>query len=419
MIDLAKDVCLGLASSFTSSLPWWVQSLFISTTSFFNAFILFFMMYLWTMNRQTHLKKTKGSNVPFKTLQGSATVLEDEEDDDLIMEEHLESAGTITPGRRWSKLTPLKSDLRRKQAWVGIKNINIELDDDEQEFVPPVFKYKSSEELTSSLLEQDPFRKKRSLLEIAAKVKVFSYLGVPAMKESLTYAEYIDVAQGGFLFERGKFDGSLFVVVSGRIQCCFHEYPLEDVEDGMDEKLLTFTSGPGDVVTPLLALLSALVWAQKARDRPDGTHEPLAIATGVSAIATAENTRLICIPPTCFVNILEKFPSDVYRVAQTILCRTQRVTLQTLVKTLGLHKELVRKTGGMWELPDAKEKRLSMPEWQRIQDTFASTDTPIRYGSHSKRGGSRHGNGTQCSRVGSKIIELTTRLSSRFHQVKR
>jgi len=337
------------------------------------------------MNRQTHLKKTKGSNVPFKSSSSTVTVEEEDDYDDVFLEEfnHLESAGTITPGRRWSKLKPQKSDLRRRKTWTGIKNINIELDDDEQEFVPP-----GRGELSSLLEGQVTPSKRRSLMDIAAKVKVFSYLGVEAMKESLKYAEYVDVTLGETLFERGKFDGSLFVVVSGRIQCRFHEYPLEDLEDDgtqgekkkneeEEEKLLGFTSGPGDVVTPLLALLSALVWAQKARDNPDDSHEPLAIASGVSAVATAEDTRLIRIPPTCFANILEKFPSDVYRVAQTILCRTQRVTLQTLVKTLGLHKDLMRKDGSVWEMKEAKEKRLAMPEWQRIEAAFGNADAPI------------------------------------------
>jgi lysophospholipid hydrolase len=180
------------------------------------------------------------------------------------------------------------------------------------------------------------------------------------------------VPLGETLFERGKFDGSLLVVVSGRIQCRFHEYPLQDDgEFDYEENILGFTSGPGDVVTPLLGLLSALVWAQQAKDNPESgsshPQEPLAIASGVSAIATAENTRLIRIPPTCFAHVLEKFPSNVYRVAQTILCRTQRVTLKTLVKTLGLHKDLIVGDASLWEGKDIKEKRLQMPEWRRIE----------------------------------------------------
>lgn len=329
--------------------------------------------------------------MPFKSTSDGTLVTQDEDDeeDEETTLQELDLATTAsTPGRRWSKLKPLRSDLKRRKTWTGINNINIELDDDEQEFIPPS-KKKSNQTLPSLLEDEETLTSKQeSLLDIAAKVKVFSYLGVEAMKESLTYAEYVNVPLGDTLFERGKFDGSLFVVVSGRIQCRFHEYPLQDVDSednaqqqqhGVKEKekegekhLLKFTSGPGDVVTPLLALLSALVYAQKAQDDPDGCcNEPLAIASGVSAIATADNTRLIRIPPTCFAKILEKFPSDVYRVAQTILCRTQRVTLQTLVKTLGLHKDLMRRGGSaLWEVEGAKETRAAMEEWQRLEAVF-------------------------------------------------
>ena len=325
------------------------------------------------MNRQTHLKKTKGSNVPFKERTDSDnTLILEEEEEDLFPELDLATSPTTqatTPGKRWSKLKPQKSDLRRKKTWTSIKEINVELDDeldDEVDFVPPALRRDSN-------LFHD---KEQSLFEIAQKVKVFSHLGVEAMTESLTFAEYVDVPLGETLFERGKFDGSLLVVVSGRIQCRFHEYPLEDDEHENEENVLGFTSGPGDVVTPLLGLLSALVWAQQEKDNPSPSEssshpqEPLAIASGVSAIATAENTRLIRIPPTSFAHILEKFPSDVYRVAQTILSRTQRVTLQTLVKTLGLHKELIVGDASLWEGKEIKEKRLQMPEWQRIETSF-------------------------------------------------
>ena len=329
------------------------------------------------MNRQTHLKRTRGSVVPFKSESSIATTEQEEEEE----EQEILPPEVDVQGRRWSKLKPQKSDLRRRKTWTSINNINVELDDDEQEFIPPMTRITSSQEGLPSLLEGDPSPSKKTLMDIAAKVKVFSYLGVDALKESLNYVEYIEVPLGDTLFERGKFDGSLLVVVSGRIQCRFHEYPLEDQysEDSVNdndgkENLLTFTSGPGDVVTPLLALLSALVLAQNAQDDPESCNESLAIASGVSAVATIENTRLIRIPPTCFATILEKHPSDVYRVAQTIICRTQRVTLQTLVKTLGLHKDLMRRDGNIWELRGAKEKRLASQEWQRIVAAFKDRD---------------------------------------------
>lgn len=363
----------------------------ISTSSFFNACVLCFMMYLWTMNRQTHLKKTKGSTAPFKS-ENKLPQKEEEEEETSEFELDLATSTTNTiaaDARHWSKLKPQKSDLRRRKTWTSINFIDVELDDDEEEFIPPAKSSQALGLLETPLSEKVP--SKRTLMEIAARVKIFSYLGESAMEESLNYAEYVDVPLGAALFERGNFDGSLFVVVSGSVQCRFHEYPLEDHDDEgssdtesvvEDENVLAFSSGPGDVVTPLLALLSALVSAQKKRDDHDTTEttckeEPLAIASGVSAVATAQHTRLIRIPPTCFATILEKFPSDVYRVAQTILCRTQRVTLQTLVKTLGLHKELVRRDGIVWAEREAKKARSKSQEWQRITTNFQHKGTSL------------------------------------------
>jgi hypothetical protein len=75
---------------------WWIKGLFISTTSFFNAILLVFVIYFWTMNRQTHLKKTKGSNVPFKQRIDSdhTLILEEEEEEDVFPELDL---ATSTP----------------------------------------------------------------------------------------------------------------------------------------------------------------------------------------------------------------------------------------------------------------------------------------------------------------------------------
>ena len=385
---------------------WRLSLAFFGTASFFNGMALLLILYLWIINRQAHVKKTKGSHVGFKVQDETAGDDESDSSDDEddggqevidqieLDEDDAEGADEISPGkksaegiRRSQKWRRLMSDVKRSKAYESIMNFEVDPDDDVPE-----------EELREERERQVKDRRKEfgavrvdrptygSLAEIASKIKVFSIFGQDALKLCLSEAEYIDLEPGQELFERGSFDGSLFVVLAGSIQCFFHDYPLAEKDIAADatdeEKVLSFTSGPGTVVTPLLAMLEALVQHQRVQARADDTDAPAApqvllMAGGVSAVAT-KNSRLIKVPARCYSVVMDSFPADVHRVLVTIVQRVQRVTLQVLVKTLGISQELLRR-GADFETPTAWANRMSSKEWYRLSSSLTGgggTKTP-------------------------------------------
>jgi len=96
----------------------------------------------------------------------------------------------------------------------------------------------------------------------------------------------------------------------------------------------------------------------------------------VRAIVTKPNTRLLRVPARCFVAILKKFPCDVYNITQTIVARLQRVTIQTLVRFLGLDAGLLgmsdsssTSAGGWGALPQKKPRSTTM-EWNEFEQSL-------------------------------------------------
>ena len=272
---------------------WRLSLAFFSTASFFTGMTMLLMLYIWIINRQTHVKKTKGSHVAFKLQEDGADDDEsvsddDDDDDDESTGGHIEaldesgqdrderfSGQKSTKGiRRSQKWRRLMSDVKRSKAWESIMNFEMDEDEDVEEEALREARAKPVKDRRKDIGParadpSDPSDRPTygNLAEIASKIKVFSYLGQDALKLCLSEAEYVDLEPGQELFERGSFDGSLFVVLTGGIRCLFHEYPLaeEDIEaDTPDnEKLLSFESGPGSVVTPLLAMLEALEQHQR------------------------------------------------------------------------------------------------------------------------------------------------------------
>ena len=375
---------------------WRLSLAFFGTASFFNGMALLLILYLWIINRQAHVKKTKGSHVGFKvqdkTSRDDESESSDDEDDDgheaidqiELDKDDGEGADEISPGkksaegiRRSQKWRRLMSDVKRSKAYESIMNFDVDPDDDVPEEESREEREKQVKDRRKEFGAARAVPSDRptygSLAEIASKIKVFSYLGQDALKLCLSEAEYVDLEPGQELFERGSFDGSLFVVLAGSVRCFFHDYPLAEEDIGANatdaEKVLSFTSGPGTVVTPLLSMLEALVQHQRVQIRADDTDAPVApqalsMAGGVSAFAT-KNSRLIKVPSRCYAVVMDSFPADVHRVAVTIVQRVQRVTLQTLVKTLGLSKELLRR-GADFKTPTTWANRVSSKEWCRL-----------------------------------------------------
>ena len=340
---------------------WHFRSLFVVEATFFNMMVLFLLIFFWVMNRQVHIRPTKGSVIKRKVSTGEVDDSATSEDD-----EELEEADD--PGTQTNLFKPTKTSQQkhrkeaRRSSYMALVDIKTEADDDGDDdlSIAAGGSEKDDETLELSLVDQDTIEvtpddlglddekatsdERIGLLNLVRKITFLSYLNEEAMQICLKNAETINLNKGEYLFNRDGFDGSLYVVVSGYIRLRFHDFTLPETEPSDREeddfpeyrRVLGSTSGPGDVVSGLVALLVGLVHNE---------HEsttPMQFSNGISAVAISSPTaQVIRVPSQCFATILRKYPADIYRIAQTVLCRAQRVTVQMLVMTLGLRKELL------------------------------------------------------------------------------
>ena len=219
----------------------------------------------------------------------------------------------------------------------------------------------------------------KDLLHLASKIEVFSYLSPEALVYILDYVEYLDyVDVGEVIFDGDTLDGSMYAVVSGEVTMSLSIDNNGDIgcssgsgsggnSGGDDDKdndgspCFSFVAGPGEVITSMLTIITSLIREYQLQEETSSTStntnsntksttQPpqVVIPQGINvrAVVTAANTRLLRIPSQCFVAILEKFPSDVHRICQTIVARLQRVTIQTLVRFLGLDAGILGISGG-------------------------------------------------------------------------
>ena len=200
----------------------------------------------------------------------------------------------------------------------------------------------------------------QDLFKSISKLKVFSYLSDDAFMLCLSLMEYIDLPEIGMeLFSEDKpFEGSLYVVIEGGVNLSC------GLPHAHSERPISFSAGPGDFVTSLLSMLSGLVeqYQNVIDKRLIDIH-----TVDVKATASESNTRLIRIPPSAFVAILDQYPHDVHQIAQSVLSRSQRVTIQTLVKSLGLGFEVLYNHGNKIPIKCDSRNILSMPEEEEIE----------------------------------------------------
>ena len=384
---------------------------FLGTASFLGGMGLVLALYLWTVNRSAQLKRTKGSVAGYRGEkvgrgrgEGGEGGGADEEDDEEDVDDN-ESGGNDGDGKDEGEDLaggPPGSATRRERrrgrsssrAPKWFLSFEVDPDDDasgeeEEEREERRRRGERTRAGSRSGNGSDPMRPSMGgLAEVASTVKVFSYLGREALAECLNHAAYVDVPAGSELFGRGQFDGSLYVVLAGCVRCRFHDYAVASSDgDGMDG-VLSFDTGPGAVVTPLLAMLEAIVRNvdRENKDEDEGEDEggkgpngptgdglaggaPLSMAGGVSAVATSD-ARLLRVSASAYPLILRMFPADVHRVATTIVQRVQRVTLQILVRTLGLRSELLRRGAAIEERVGGPAVPPSSPGWGRIRSAL-------------------------------------------------
>ena len=256
----------------------------------------------------------------------------------------------------------------------------------------------------------------KDLLQLVSKIEVFSYLSAEAADEILDYIEYVDLSSdelGKVIFDDNTLDGSLYAVVSGEVTMNL-SVRKNDCINGSKKNghSFEFVAGPGEVMTSLLTLLSSLIREFQLQEafvsspipglvgsdfiNVDINGKPV-ISQGkeslvpegfdVQALISAPNTCLLRIPSRCFVNILDRFPRDVHQICQTIVARLQRVTIQSLVRFLGLEDEVLgTRSKGYVTNPSLcknqipERKPWTTLKWKEFEESLAdscSTDTSL------------------------------------------
>lgn len=238
------------------------------------------------------------------------------------------------------------------------------------------------------------------LLQLASRIEVFSYLSPEAAEEILSHVEYVDLSSepnGKLIFDNNTLDGSLYAVISGEATMTLSVQKQDNGVSG-ESQSFDFLAGPGEVLTSLLTLISSLIREYQLQEafvsspipgligsdfinvdvngKPTGSTDKRSLIPegfNVRAIVSAPNTRLMRIPSRCFVSILERFPQDVHQICQTIVARLQRVTIQTLVRFLGLDAEVLgtRANRGYsldGKLPERKPRKTS--EWKKFEESL-------------------------------------------------
>jgi lysophospholipid hydrolase len=338
---------------------WHFRSLFVVEATFFNFSVAVLLIFFWIINRQTHIRPTKGSKIIHKN-DGQEEDDEHDTDDSDLSAENVNGASNGNVSQQQNLPTPTKASQKekRRNTYMALEGFKVEADDDEDDDMLDLSSIVDDESAAVVVTDHHPKpdvptevkvlsdeqKKKIHLLGVVKKMKIFSYLNEEAYQICMEQVESIPIPKGEYLFHRNSFDGSLYAVASGLVRVRFHDFQLPETEpsDAVDEaetpeyeRILGMTAGPGDVLTGLLALVIGLI--HQERDE----SSPLLFSKDISAMAISDQVHVIRVPPQCFVRILHKFPADVYRIAQTVFCRVQRVTLQILVKTLGLRKELL------------------------------------------------------------------------------
>lgn len=270
----------------------------------------------------------------------------------------------------------------------------------------PTVTTRSRSKTQSSTLPKE--RKKDSakdLLDLASKIEVFSYLSPEAVADILDYVEYVDFSQdnvGKMIFDNNTLDGSMYAVVSGSVTMSLSIYGNNSgygnapKADDDDSPCFSFVAHPGEVMTSMLTIITSLIREYQLQDAfisspipgvvtggiinsgdsggmSDGNRAVIPQGINVRAVVSSPNTRLLRIPSRCFVAILEKFPKDVHQICQQIVARLQRVTIQTLVRFLGLDAGVLGTSGSGYNtnnrIPEKKARKTL--EWARFEHSLS------------------------------------------------
>jgi CRP-like cAMP-binding protein len=328
---------------------WRFRTLFVAEITMIPIVLSFLFVFWWVVNRNVRLRKTKGSSIPLKEDQGDELTFDSEDDD---YNDGVNSIDGVPDDQTASHAQ--RPTRRQKTIQALMKAYNVELDDDEHDDETMV-------SLESYLEDSDgeegpPFtqadksaaemflsKEKLNLWKIVKEIPVFSFLNQEAMESCIHDIEYVTLdKKDDFLWEEGKFDGSMFYVVKGRVRVNFLDFkaPYQRAF-GKEKEVASVVHVEDSVVTSQLAMIEGMIryyLGEKAsslgRFFGSAMHE-------TTAQTMVDNALLLRIPPSCFSRILDRYPETMLRIIQTTLNRTQRVTVQTLVRCCGLRSELL------------------------------------------------------------------------------
>ena len=335
---------------------WHFRTLFVAEITILPVVLIFVFVFWWVVNRNVRLRKTKGSSIPLKevreeedgTFNGDDYSDDDYSDDDQSIDVRDDRAGTKSQRPR----------RRRKKMQALLKAYTVELDYDEcdndtfisresyleesdcEEDLPATSNLRTTQDDTATT-RMFLSKEKLKLWKVVKEIPIFSFLNEEAMEICMNGVEYIDLNQkDDFLWKEGKFDGSLFYVVKGRVRVNFLDFRAPSANQRSRE-VASVVHEQDTVVTSQLALVEGMV-RHYLSERSNSISRFVGLALNkTTAQTTVDNTLLLRIPPSCFSRILDRFPDTILRIIQTTLNRTQRVTVQTLVRCCGLRQELL------------------------------------------------------------------------------
>ncbi|KAL3921191.1 MAG: hypothetical protein SGILL_002874 [Bacillariaceae sp.] len=347
---------------------WHFRTLFVAEVTVLPFLVAFLVISFWLLNRNTHIHKTKGSTITRK--DGDDQTATDDDDDE---DESLGSSINLMPGEESARKKRKITRTRRHNMQALLETVDLENDDEDETLLSVDFSVAVED---SDYEDDDPdatmkpspssgaflSKEKKNLFKIVREIPILSYFSEEAMEICMEYVEYVnfDSSKKRILWDKDKFDGSLYYIVSGRVQVNFHEFTArpqqrakapttdgnifmlpgfqQDERDHLEPVRITHEAGT--VVTSLLSMMEGMVRCN-IKERGLAPDRFVGIPLRRTSAYADGPTSVIRIPPICFSKILDRFPEIVLRIVQTALNRTQRVTVQTLVRTCGLREELL------------------------------------------------------------------------------
>ena len=382
-----------IKKSSANSQEWHFRTLFVAEITILPIVSSFLLIFWWAINRNVKLRKTKGSSIPhmekYECFDENGS---DDQDDEFDCD--IDSAGGTEDCHTKRKYrSPMR---RRKKIQDMLKAYTVEIDDDEydNETIDSMESYLTEESdcEEAALYSNSPTsnvskvkvdsattamflsEERLNLWKAIKEIPIFSFLNEESMEMCMNAVEYVNLSnKDDFLWEEGKFDGSLFHVVKGRVRVDFLDFKAPSTNQRTYHKvddLAVVVHSEHTVVTSQLALIEGMV-----RDYLHRKLSTLSSFVGLAldkttAKAVVDDTLLLRIPPSCFSRILDRFPETIFRIIQTTLNRTQRVTVQVLGRCCGLRQELL--------VPMNKEINRNMlrnepRHWDSLQDSLKKT----------------------------------------------